>query len=188
MLCCRLIFKTPGDGHLIQLRGTLLVVLIVCSHQGRTLLIWSLWIYYGGRMSLWRSPCSLDGFFGTGCPLRQTWSREALSLLRLNCVSSCGQQESEIQLFLSFPLFGTLWKLVRYWPDIYSTDSFNIVDHFYQFGRSFGFGKSWCIIFYLIWFACPWVIWKERNDRLFCNKENSPIQLLRMLNFYPSEV
>lgn len=29
------------------------------------------------------------------------------------CVSGCGQQESEIHLFLSCPLFGTLLQLVR---------------------------------------------------------------------------
>jgi len=40
---------------------------------------------------------------------------------------------------------------------------------------------------HLIWFATVWVFWKERNDRIFGGKENSPIQLLetvKLLSFW----
>jgi len=33
----------------------------------------------------------------------------------------------------------------------------------------------------LMWFASTWIIWKERNDRFFRGKENSPIQLLEKI-------
>jgi len=95
------------------------------------------------------------------------------------CVSGCGQQESETHLFLSCHFFGQLWQLVRNWFGVYSADLSNIVDHFYQFATSSGYGKSRCSLMHLIWCACLWVLWKERNDRLFNSKENSPIRLLK---------
>jgi len=101
------------------------------------------------------------------------------------CVSGCGQQESETYVFLSCQFFGQLWQLVRNWLGVYSTDPSNIVDHFYQFGTSFGYGK--CSLMHLIWFACSWVLWKERNDKLFQNKVNSPTQILenvKLLSFW----
>ena len=77
--------------------------------------------------------------------------------------------------------------MVRNWLDVYSADPSNIVDHFFQFGYVAGFAKSRTSFMHLIWFACSWAIWKERNDKLFCNKENPPMKLLenvKLLSFW----
>jgi len=40
---------------------------------------------------------------------------------------------------------------------------------------------------HLIWFATVWVLWKERNDRIFNGKERSHYQLLeaiKLLSFW----
>jgi len=34
---------------------------------------------------------------------------------------------------------------------------------------------------HLIWFANVWVLWKERNDRIFREQERSPTQLLKAI-------
>jgi len=78
-------------------------------------------------------------------------------------------------------LFGHVWQLVRNWSGVYSADPSTIVDHFLQFGTSSGLAKSWYSFMYLIWFASSWVIWKEKNDRLFRGKENIPFQLLESI-------
>jgi len=36
---------------------------------------------------------------------------------------------------------------------------------------------------HIIWFACVWVIWYERNDQIFNNKENSIIELLDKVKY-----
>jgi len=95
--------------------------------------------------------------------------------------------KSETHLFLSSHFFSQLWQLVRNWFGVYSANPSNIMDHFYHLGTSSGYGKSRCSLMHLIWFACSWVLWKERNDRLFQNKENSSTQILeniKLLSFW----
>jgi len=88
---------------------------------------------------------------------------------------------------LSCPLFGQMWQLVRNWLCVYSVDHYSIVDHFYQFGTLSGGSKSRCSLMHMFWFATIWVIWKERNDRIFGGQVNHPLQLLekiKLLSFW----
>jgi len=62
-------------------------------------------------------------------------------------------------------------------------DPANIMDHFYLFGTSSGFARARCSLMQLILFASSWVIWKERNDRLFRLTENAPAKLLENVKF-----
>jgi len=102
------------------------------------------------------------------------------------CVSGCGLHECSDHLFLLCNHFGKVWHLVRQWLGVYIVDPPTLVDHFIQFGTSAGFSKARCSFMRLIWFATSWVIWKERNARLFWTKENSYAQLLeniRLLSY-----
>jgi hypothetical protein len=77
--------------------------------------------------------------------------------------------------------------LVRNWLGVYLADPSNIVDHFYQFDTYSDYGISRCSLMHLIWFACLWFLWKERNVRLFQNKENSLTEILeniKLLSFW----
>jgi len=71
--------------------------------------------------------------------------------------------------------------MVRDWLGVYTADHYNIVDHFYQFGTIFGGAKSRGSLMHLVWFACVWVIWKERTDMIFYGKENYPVQFLEKI-------
>jgi len=103
-----------------------------------------------------------------------------------SCVNGCGSIETSDHLFLLCNQFGMVWFLVRQWKGIYTTDPLTLVDHFIQFGTSAGYTKVRCSFMHLISFATPWVIWKERNDKIFRTKQSSFSQLLeniRLLSF-----
>jgi hypothetical protein len=97
------------------------------------------------------------------------------------CVTGCGLVESDAHLFLHCDIFGQVWQLVRHWLSVSSADPATVVDHFHQFGTSSGFAKSRCSFMHLIWFASSWVIWKERNARIFRAKESTTYQLLEKI-------
>ncbi|KAK2457253.1 hypothetical protein QL285_004548 [Trifolium repens] len=88
------------------------------------------------------------------------------------CVSGCGDIESAQQLFLSCGTFGSLWTLVRSWIGFSAVDTHTIPDHFVQFTYSVGGLRACRFFLQLIWLACVWVIWNERNYRLYKKEIN----------------
>jgi hypothetical protein len=86
------------------------------------------------------------------------------------CVSGCGDSESAQHLFLSM-------ALVRSWIGFSAVDTHTLPDHFVQFTYSAGGLRARRSFLQLIWLACVWVIWNERNHCLFNNAE-SPMSLL----------
>jgi len=61
-------------------------------------------------------------------------------------------------------------------------------------GRSSGYFRpspsiySWFesseVFFHLIWLLCVWILWNDRNDRLFRNKQSSLLQMLDKVKSY----
>jgi len=100
------------------------------------------------------------------------------------CISGCGQQETIDHLIIHCNIFGDLWKLIKSWVGVYSVDPHQVTDHFNQFIYSSG-GYAPCRSFlHLIWLCCIWVIWNERNQRLFAKKANTMVQLLEKVKMY----
>lgn len=85
------------------------------------------------------------------------------------CAAGCGQQETAQHLFLQCDTFGSLWHLVRDWIGCCGADAEDISDHFLQFTYLTGGAKSRCSFMQLVWLLCAWVVWNERNNRLFNN-------------------
>jgi len=54
----------------------------------------------------------------------------------------------------------------------------HVSDHLHQFGTLGGFSKSIHKAFNLIWLSCVWVVWIERNARVFNQKKATLDQLL----------
>jgi len=100
------------------------------------------------------------------------------------CVSGCGQVESAPHLFLHCAVFGSLWQHIRSWIGVSGADPFNLIDHFFQFIHYTGSSKSRRLFLQLLWLLCVWLIWGERNNRIFNNVETPIFQLLDKVKFH----
>jgi hypothetical protein len=94
---------------------------------------------------------------------RQIWFHEAFSPHLHFCVTGCGAAESASHLFISCSTFGSLWPLVRSWIGFSAVDAHTLSDHFVQFTYSAGGLRARRSFLQLVWLACVWVIWNERN-------------------------
>ncbi|MCH79399.1 cysteine-rich receptor-like protein kinase [Trifolium medium] len=105
-------------------------------------------------------------------------SRAILSSEDHLCVSGCEEVESAQHLFLSCSTFGALWSLVSSWIGSSLVTAQTLSDHFVQFTGSAGGLRARHSFMQLIWLACVWVVWTERNHRLFRGSTNSLLYML----------
>jgi hypothetical protein len=94
------------------------------------------------------------------------------------CVTGCGGVETTQHLFLSCPVLAPLWNLIQTWISIFSADPFLLRDHFVQFTHSAGGPRSRRSFLQMLWLCSIWVIWYERNNRIFKAKQSTFHQLL----------
>ncbi|GAU35513.1 hypothetical protein TSUD_155440 [Trifolium subterraneum] len=94
------------------------------------------------------------------------------------CISSCGADESAQHLFVSCSTFGSLWPLVSSWIGSSLVSAQTLSDHFVQFTTSAGDTRARRSFMQLIWLACVWVVWTERNHRLFGGSAHTPLYML----------
>ncbi|CAJ2641817.1 unnamed protein product [Trifolium pratense] len=100
------------------------------------------------------------------------------------CVFGCGEAESAHHLFISCGFVGSLWDLVRSWIDIPLVDFGSLRDHFIQFTSSAGGSRARRSFLQLIWLACVWVVWTERNHRLFRGSADTPHILMDKIKLF----
>ncbi|GAU47231.1 hypothetical protein TSUD_107670 [Trifolium subterraneum] len=100
------------------------------------------------------------------------------------CVSGCGDIETAQHLFFTCGIFGTLWSAVRLWIGFSSVDHQNPSDHFLHFVSVLGERRARRSFLQLIWLACVWVLWNERNNRLFRNTMQTVPQMLDKVKLY----
>ncbi|KAK2445430.1 hypothetical protein QL285_016359 [Trifolium repens] len=100
------------------------------------------------------------------------------------CVSGCGEMKSAHHLFLSCGTFGSLWALVCSWIDVSMVEYTSLPDHFVQFTYSAGDSRARRSFMQLIWLACVWVVWTERNHRLFRGSASTPTQMLDKIKLH----
>ncbi|XP_024626839.1 uncharacterized protein [Medicago truncatula] len=110
-------------------------------------------------------------------------SRGILSSEACLCVSGCGLLEDARHLFLSCRFFGLLWPLVRSWIGFDGVDHCDISNHGAHFAFYTGGLKARRSFLQLIWLLTVWVIWNERNNRIFKQKESSLLQLLDKVKY-----
>ena len=73
-------------------------------------------------------------------------------------------------LFLGCDIFISVWSLVLQWLHISFVAPASVRDHLLQFGHLAEFPRHSHLFFRIIWFTYVWVIWKERNNRVFNQK------------------
>jgi hypothetical protein len=103
---------------------------------------------------------------------------------RLCVVFGCGGLETAHHVFLSCPAFAPLWGLVKSWIGISSADLNSLRDHFIQFIHSSGGTRVRRSFLQLIWLCCTWVMWNERNNRVFKTKEATTHQMLDKVKYH----
>jgi len=100
------------------------------------------------------------------------------------CVAGCGIVEDARHLFLGCVCFGSIWPLLRSWIGFDGVDHNIISYHFTQFTYCTGVLKSRRSFLQLVWLLAVWVLWTERNNRLFHQKECSVVQLPDKVKYY----
>jgi len=60
-----------------------------------------------------------------------------------------------------------MWYGISHWLGYHLVFRENVLDHLYQFDTFNNFSNNNCSTFHLIWLSCVWVIWLERNARVF---------------------
>jgi hypothetical protein len=110
--------------------------------------------------------------------------RGSLQDAAITCVAGCGYAEMASHLFLHCEVFSSLWQHVRSWIGVAGVDPQNIRDHFYQFIHVLGHSRKSRSFLQLVWLLCIWLIWTERNNRLFNNIETPVIQLLEKAKYH----
>ncbi|GAU13014.1 hypothetical protein TSUD_173140 [Trifolium subterraneum] len=94
------------------------------------------------------------------------------------CVFGCGAVESAQHVFLSCSSFGSIWSLISSWIGSSLVTTQTLSDHFVQFTISAGGTRARRSFMQLIWLACVWVVWTERNHRLFRGSADSSFHML----------
>jgi hypothetical protein len=103
--------------------------------------------------------------------------RQVLHSDNINCVGGCGSLENAEHLFLGCDFFGRVWTQVLLWLGLSYAAPVRCRDHYLQFGHMAGLPHFSHSFIQLIWLACVWTIWKERNNRIFTQKA-TPISIL----------
>jgi len=81
----------------------------------------------------------------------------------ISCIGGCNFSETAAHLILHCDVFGSVWHYVYRWIVISSIAPATIGDNFQHFGQLAGLKRSTHPFLIVIWHACVWVIWKERN-------------------------
>jgi hypothetical protein len=104
-----------------------------------------------------------------------------LASTELACSVGCDSSETATHLFLHCTLATNLWFQVWNWLGISSVLSGDLRHHFIQFTNMAAMPHFSHHYFYIIWFATVWMIWKDRNSRVFRNPASSPFTLIEKI-------
>jgi len=111
-------------------------------------------------------------------------NRGIITVADISCVTGCGHVESVDHLFLHSNFFGDIWCQVRLWLGFSGVDYHIIGDHFLHFTYYLGGLKTRHSFLKLIWLLCVWLIWKERNNRIFNNITTPIEELVKKVKFH----
>jgi len=96
--------------------------------------------------------------------------RRVIPLDDTSCSGGCGSSETMDHLLIHCDYFGMVWHRIYQWLGISFTAPASASDHLYHFGHLAGLPRLSHSFMTVIWMATVWVIWKERNNRIFNQK------------------
>ena len=137
--------------------------------------VWHKYIPSKVSLLVWRLLCN-------HIPTRDNLVRRGvLPSTEASCAVGCACIESVTHLFLHCTLSVDLWAMVWNWLGISFANAGELRQHFLQFTKMAGMPFSTHYFFRTIWFATIWVLWKERNNRIFQNMVSSPSTLIEIV-------
>ena len=86
------------------------------------------------------------------------------------CVGGCDSQETAVHFLLRCDIFGSLWQLIYQWIGISFIPPESVADHLHHFGQLAVLPRFTYTFLKVIWHATVWVLWKERNNKIFNSK------------------
>jgi len=95
-----------------------------------------------------------------------------------SCISGCGSGETADHLLFRCDHFGRVWHRIYQWLDISFTVPASATAHLHQFGHLSGLPRSTHSFQIVTWLASVWGIWKERNNKIFKQKNDALDQLV----------
>ncbi|GAU17053.1 hypothetical protein TSUD_105520 [Trifolium subterraneum] len=93
--------------------------------------------------------------------------RGVIDTTQLSCATTCGKVEDNDHLFFQCDVYDCLWLLISKWLGFESVFHGTIGFHSYQFCGLGGVSKCYRIAFTIIWISVLYIIWKDRNKRIF---------------------
>ncbi|XP_024636174.1 uncharacterized protein [Medicago truncatula] len=96
--------------------------------------------------------------------------RNVFEVSNVSCAALCGKEEERDHFFFQCDHYGRLWLLISNWFGIVKVFHGNIFSHANQFCALGGFSKNSRTAFTIIWISVLFVIWKDRNRRIFQNQ------------------
>jgi hypothetical protein len=96
----------------------------------------------------------------------------------------CECNESVSHLFLHCTLSADLWALVWNWLGISFVHAGELRQHFIQFTKMAGMPTYSHFFFKIVWFVTIWVLWKERNRRVFQNTVSTHFSLIEKVKLH----
>ena len=110
--------------------------------------------------------------------------RGIISTANSFCLAGCEQVETVQHLFLHCDLSSSLWQQVQNWIGVSGVDHQSIQTHFIQFSSCLGGSRERRSFLQLLWLLCIWLVWNDRNNRLFNNSHCSTMDLLEKVKFH----
>ncbi|GAU33009.1 hypothetical protein TSUD_358760 [Trifolium subterraneum] len=97
------------------------------------------------------------------------------------CSTNCGKSEDVVHLFLQCDVYSQVWQLVLNWLGFSTALHVSLSGHADQFCGLGGNSKTSRTLFTIIWVSVLFVIWKDRNDRIFQMGNDSGVTLLERI-------
>ena len=101
------------------------------------------------------------------------FKRRVLTEVEQGCSANCGLTEDRDHLFFQCDFYCKIWQLTGSWLGVSIAFHGNLMSHLTQFGGLGEFSTKVKYSLHIIWIAVVWVTWKERNHRIFQNKQEN---------------
>jgi len=111
-------------------------------------------------------------------------NRDILSPEDISCSAGCTHVESIQHLFIHCDIYGSIWQQVRAWIGVLGVDHQSLNAHFIQFTNYLRGLRTRRSFLQLLWLLCVWLVWKERNNRIFNNVHTPVIELIDKVRFH----